>query len=49
VSFAIAKAVALQAIKDGVADPLGDETLESRICANVWQAVYCPYRFRPAP
>ena len=49
VSFAIAKAVALQAINDGVADRLGEETLESRICANVWQPVYLPYRFQPAP
>ncbi len=48
VSFAVAKAVALQAIKDGVAEPLGSETIESRICANVWQAVYLPYRFCPA-
>ena len=48
VSFALAKAVALQAIEDGVADLLGDQTLESRICANVWQPVYLPYRFQPA-
>jgi malate dehydrogenase (oxaloacetate-decarboxylating) len=49
VSFAVAKAVALQAIEDGVAGPLGDHTLESRICANVWQPVYLPYRFNPSP
>jgi malate dehydrogenase (oxaloacetate-decarboxylating) len=48
VSFAVAKAVALQAIDDGVAGPLGDQTLESRICANVWQPVYLPYRFCPS-
>jgi malate dehydrogenase (oxaloacetate-decarboxylating) len=48
VSFAVAKAVALQAIADGVADPLGYDTIESRICANVWQPVYLPYRFCPA-
>jgi malate dehydrogenase (oxaloacetate-decarboxylating) len=48
VSFAVAKAVALQAIEDGVAAPLGDQTLESRICANVWQPVYLPYRFCPS-
>jgi len=48
VSFAVAKAVAMQAIEDGVAGPLGDQTLESRICANVWQPVYLPYRFHPA-
>jgi malate dehydrogenase (oxaloacetate-decarboxylating) len=48
VSFAVAKAVALQAIEDGVAAPLGDQTLETRICANVWQPVYLPYRFCPS-
>lgn len=47
VSFAVAKAVALQAIDDGVADPLANQTMESRICANVWQPVYLPYRFCP--
>ncbi len=48
VSFAVAKAVAQQAIDDGVADPLGHQTMESRICANVWQPVYLPYRFYPS-
>ncbi len=48
VSFAVAKAVALQAIADGVADPLGSQTIESRICANVWHPEYLPYRFCPA-
>ena len=49
VSFAIARAVALQAINDGVAEPLGGQTLEAHICANVWQPVYLPYRFLPGP
>ncbi len=49
VSFAVAKAVALQAIKDGVADPLDEQTLESHIRANVWEPVYLPYRFAPSP
>ena len=49
VSFAVAKAVALQAIKDGVAGPLDEQTLESRIRANVWEPVYFPYRFDPCP
>ena len=47
VSFAVAKAVALQAIADGVAEAPVDETIESRICANVWQPEYLPYRFCP--
>ncbi len=46
VSFAIAKAVALRALKDGVADPVNEPTLESCIRANIWQPVYLPYRFR---
>ena len=48
VSFAVAKAVALQAIHDGVTDPLDEQTLESRIRANVWQPFYLPYRFNPS-
>jgi hypothetical protein len=49
VSFAVAKAVALQAINDGVAGPLDEQTLESRIRANVWEPLYLPYRFDPCP
>ena len=48
VSFAVAKAVALQAINDGVAHPLDEQTVESRIRANVWEPVYLPYRFVPS-
>jgi malate dehydrogenase (oxaloacetate-decarboxylating) len=47
VSFGVAKAVARQAIKDGVADPLDEQTVEARIRANVWEPVYLPYRFDP--
>ena len=47
VSFAVAKTVALQAIKDGVAAPMDEQALESRIRANVWKPVYLPYRFAP--
>ncbi len=49
VSLAVAKAAARQAIKDGVADPLEEQTLESRIRASVWEPVYLSYRFDPAP
>ena len=48
VSFAVAKAVALQAIQDGVAASLDQQALESRIRANVWEPVYLPYRFNPS-
>ena len=47
VSCSVAKAVALQAITDGVADPLDEQTVESRIRSNVWEPVYLPYRFDP--
>jgi len=47
-SFAVAKAVARQAINDGVACPLDERTEESRIRANVWEPVYLPYRFDPS-
>ncbi len=49
VSFAVARAVALQAIKDGIAGPFDEQTLEARIRANVWEPVYLPYRFDPCP
>ena len=48
VSCAVAKAVALQAITDGVADPLDEQTVESRIRSNVWEPAYLPYRFIPS-
>jgi len=48
VSFAVAKAVARQAINDGVADALEKHALESRIRANVWEPAYLPYRFDPS-
>jgi len=48
VSFAVALAVARQAINDGVAGPLGEQTVESRIRANAWEPVYLPYRFDPS-
>jgi len=44
----VAKAVARQAIEDGVAEPLDEQSLESRIRANVWEPVYLPYRFNPS-
>jgi malate dehydrogenase (oxaloacetate-decarboxylating) len=48
VSFAVARAVARQAINDGVAGQLDEHTVESRIRANVWDPVYLPYRFDPS-
>jgi malate dehydrogenase (oxaloacetate-decarboxylating) len=47
VSFTVAKAVAFQAITDGVAAPLDEQTLEARIRANIWEPKYLPYRFDP--
>ncbi len=47
VSFAVAKAVALQAVAERVAEAPAGETIESRICANVWQPDYLPYRYCP--
>jgi malate dehydrogenase (oxaloacetate-decarboxylating) len=48
VSVAIARAVALQAIEDGVAEPLDERTLEAGLRSTIWQPVYLPYRFTPA-
>jgi malate dehydrogenase (oxaloacetate-decarboxylating) len=48
VSFAVAKAVALQAIHDGVARPMDEASMESAIRSNIWEPVYLPYRFNPS-
>jgi malate dehydrogenase (oxaloacetate-decarboxylating) len=48
VSFAVAKAVALQAMSDGVAESMNEQSLESHIHANVWEPAYLPYHFVPA-
>jgi malate dehydrogenase (oxaloacetate-decarboxylating) len=40
VSLAVARAVAKQAVKDGVAEARDDETLEAAIQANVWEPAY---------
>ena len=45
VSFAVAKAVTIQAIKEGVADEFDEQALESRICSNMWRPIYLSYRF----
>lgn len=47
-SFSVAKAVARRAIKDGVANSIEEQALESRIRANVWEPVYLPHRFDPS-
>jgi malate dehydrogenase (oxaloacetate-decarboxylating) len=44
VAVAVALAVARQAQADGVADPCGEEILERRIRAQVWEPEYRPYR-----
>ena len=46
VSVAVAEAVARQAIRDGLADPRGDEVLKSEIRANVWEPTYLPYKLK---
>ena len=45
VSCAVAKAVALQAMHDGVAAPVDEHTLNSRLRSYIWQPVYLPYRY----
>ncbi len=46
VSLAVAVAVGRQAQADGVADPCGDDALQGRIRAHVWEPVYRPYRLK---
>jgi malate dehydrogenase (oxaloacetate-decarboxylating) len=43
VAVAVAKAVALQAQKDGVADAMEPDEVEARILARVWKPQYRPY------
>jgi malate dehydrogenase (oxaloacetate-decarboxylating) len=45
VSFAVAKAVALQAMRNGVAAPVNEHTLDSRLRTYIWEPVYLPYRY----
>jgi malate dehydrogenase (oxaloacetate-decarboxylating) len=45
VSIAVAKAVALRAMHDGVAAPVDEHTLDSRLRKNIWEPVYLPYRY----
>lgn len=45
VSAAVAKAVALQAIRDGFAAPVEEHTLDSLIRASIWEPSYLPYRY----
>lgn len=49
VSFAVAKAVAIQAIKDGIAGASDEHALESRLRGNMWEPMYLPYRFTSCP
>ncbi|MGE5056301.1 MAG: NAD-dependent malic enzyme [Acidobacteriota bacterium] len=45
VSITVAKAVALRAMHDGVAAPVDEHTLDSRLRTNIWEPVYLPYRY----
>ncbi len=45
VSLAVAKAVGLRAIADGVANRLDERILDECIRRNVWEAAYLPYRY----
>jgi malate dehydrogenase (oxaloacetate-decarboxylating) len=45
VSCAVAKAVALRAMHDGVAAPVDEHTLDSCLGRYIWQPVYLPYRY----
>jgi malate dehydrogenase (oxaloacetate-decarboxylating) len=47
VSLAVAEAVAQQAIADGTAEAVDEETLRQRLRAYVWKPVYQPYERIP--
>ena len=42
-SLVVAEAVAKQAMADGTAETVEEETLRERIHAYVWEPVYLPY------
>jgi malate dehydrogenase (oxaloacetate-decarboxylating) len=44
VAAAVGKAVARQALADGVAEKSDEATLDQRIAAGVWEPLYTPYR-----
>ncbi len=44
VSFQVARAVALQARDEGLADVTSPEDIEAKIRAKMWDPVYRPYR-----
>jgi malate dehydrogenase (oxaloacetate-decarboxylating) len=44
VSKVIARAVFIQAVSDGVAMPVPEELIDSKIEANFWQPEYRDYR-----
>jgi malate dehydrogenase (oxaloacetate-decarboxylating) len=43
VSLVVAEAVAKQAMADGTAEIVDDETLRKCLCDYVWEPVYHPY------
>jgi malate dehydrogenase (oxaloacetate-decarboxylating) len=44
IAVAVARAVALQAIKEGLAAPRSDADVEAAIAAKMWEPKYLPYR-----
>lgn len=46
VALVVARAVARQAIEDGVAAPRSDEAIAAAVAAELWEPVYRPYRRR---
>jgi len=49
VAIAIANVVARQAITDGVADPLDDESIAYQVARQIWNPIYRPFRRIAAP
>jgi malate dehydrogenase (oxaloacetate-decarboxylating) len=47
VSVVVAEAVAKQAMADGTAEKMDDETLRESLRAYVWEPVYLPYERIP--
>jgi malate dehydrogenase (oxaloacetate-decarboxylating) len=44
ISVAVARAVALQAINEGLTPPIDEDEIDAAIAAKMWTPRYLPYR-----
>ena len=44
IAVAVARAVALQAVNEGLAPPMAEREIDAAIAAKMWEPKYLPYR-----